>query len=202
LEWQFSGIGNFSGSGTSDLLVRNSNTGGLQVYDISNDQITGSGLIGTVGLDWQFSGVGNFSSVPGESDLLLRNSKTGALQVYNIDNNKITGSASLGTIGLEWQFAGVAPVHDGFSSDLVLRNVNTGAFQVYNIANNKLMGSAPLGQVGSDWQLGGFAPTTFSGLQPSSGALLGSSSQPAAMDDSTAQLVQAMAGFGGSGAAI
>jgi len=202
LEWQFSGIGNFSGSGTSDLLVRNSTTGGLEVYNISNDQITGSGLIGTVGLDWQFSGVGNFSSVPGESDLLLRNSKTGALQVYNIDNNKITGSKSIGTIGLDWQFAGVAPVHDDFSSDLVLRNVNTGAFQVYNIADNQLMGSASLGQVGVDWQLGGFAPTTFSGLQPSSGALLGSSSQPAAMDDSTAQLVQAMAGFGGSGAAI
>ena len=58
------------------------------------------------------------------------------------------------------------------------------------------MGSAPLGQVGSDWQLGGFAPT-FSLPGPRD-----SSSQPAAMDGSTSQLVQAMAGFGGSGAAI
>jgi hypothetical protein len=200
LDWQFSGIGNFSGSGTSDLLVRNSNTGGLQVYDISNNQITGSAFIGTVGLDWQFSGVGNFSGVTGESDLLLRNSSTGALQVYNINNNQLTGSASLGTVGLDWQFAGVAPVRAADASDLVLRNVNTGAFQVYNIANNQLMGSASLGQVGLDWQLGGFAPT-FS-FPPNEGPPLGSSSQPAAMDGSTAQLVQAMAGFGaGSGAA-
>jgi hypothetical protein len=33
------------------MLLRNSNTGGLEVYDISS---------GTVGLDWQFSGVGFF----------------------------------------------------------------------------------------------------------------------------------------------
>jgi hypothetical protein len=72
-----------------------------------------------------------------------------------------------------------------------LRNVNTGAFQVYNIANNQLTGSAPLGQVGVDWQLGGFAPTGSG----SSGGPLGS--QLGAMDGSTSQLVQAMAGFGG-----
>ena len=194
LNWQFSGIGNFGGAGTSDLLVRNSNTGDLQVYNISNNQITGSAFIGTVGLDWQFSGVGDFSSEPGESDLLLRNSSTGALQVYNITNNQITGSAFLGTVGLDWQFAGVAPVIGETSSDLVLRNVNTGAFQVYNIADNQLTGSAPLGAVGVAWQLGGFA--AIGSVPPPVEDV-----PPAAMDGSTAQLVQAMAGFGGDSAA-
>src|SRR5215475_12321491 len=55
------------------MLLRNSNTGGLEVYDINNNHITNAAFIGTIGLDWQFSGVGNFSGVPGESDLLLRN---------------------------------------------------------------------------------------------------------------------------------
>jgi len=140
--------------------------------------------------------VGDFSSVPGESDLLLRNSSTGALQLYDINNNQLTGSAFIGTIGLDWQFAGVAPIRTATESDLVLRNVNTGAFQVYNIANNQLIGSAPLGQVGVEWQLGGFAPT-FSLPGP-----VGPGSEPEGLDGSTAQLVQAMAGFGGgSGAA-
>jgi hypothetical protein len=115
------------------------------------------------------------------------------LEVLNINNNQLTGSASLGTVGLDWQFAGVAPVRGVSTSDLVLRNVNTGAFQVYNIANNQLTGSASLGQVGSDWQLGGFAPTIS--LPPDF-------TQPEGLAGSTAQLVQAMAGFGGgSGAA-
>jgi hypothetical protein len=195
LDRQFSGIGNFSGNGTSDLLVRNSNTGGLQVYEISNNQITGSAFLGTVGLDWQFSGVGNVSGVPDESDLLLRNRSTGALQVYNINDNQITGSASLGAVGLDWQFAGVTSVSGVSASDLVLRNVNTGAFQVYNIANNQLTGSASLGSVGLDWQLGGFAAT---GPVPPPR----SEDSSEAMDGSTAQLVQAMAGFGGGAADI
>ncbi len=183
LDWQFSGVGNFSGRGTSDMILRKSNTGGLEVYDIDSNQITGAAFIGTIGLDWQFSGVGNFSGVPGETDLLLRNVNTGGLEVYDINNNQLTGAAFLGTIGLDWQFAGIAPVHAPGASDLVLRNVNTGAFEVYDIANNQITGAAPLGSVGLDWQLGGFAvdPPTAS-----------------TSSDSAAQLVQAMAGFGGA----
>jgi probable HAF family extracellular repeat protein len=188
LNWQFSGVGNFSGAGEGDMLLRNANTGGLEVYDIANNAITSAASIGTVGLEWQFSGVGNFSSVRGESDLLLRNVNTGGLEVYDINNNQITGAAFLGTVGLDWQYAGIAPVHAAGASDLVLRNVNTGAFEVYDIANNQLTGPATLGQVGLDWQLGGFAANS----PTASSASMGDSSQ-------VAQLVQAMAGFGGSG---
>jgi hypothetical protein len=105
------------------------------------------------------------------------------MEVYNINNNQITGAAFLGTVGLDWQFAGVAPIHGPGASDLVLRNVNTGQFEVYDIANNQLTGAAPLGTVGLDWLLGGFAV------------------DPPSSDGSTSQLVQAMAGFGGSGGA-
>jgi hypothetical protein len=126
--------------------------------------------------------------MPGETDMMMRNTTTGGLEVYDIANNQITGAAFLGTVGLDWQFAGIAPIHGPGASDLVLRNVNTGAFEVYNIANNQITGAALLSTVGLDWQLGGFAvdPPTAS---------MGDTSQ-------TAQLVQAMAGFGGgSGAA-
>ena len=74
------GFGNFSSLGETDMLLRNVNTGGLEVYDIRNNQITNAAFMGTVGLNWQFSGIGNFSS-RSTSDLLLRNSNTGGLQV-------------------------------------------------------------------------------------------------------------------------
>ena len=126
------------------MLLRNSNTGGLEVYDIANNQITNGASIGAVGVDWKFSGVGNFSSVPGETDLLLRNANTGGLEVYDINNNQLTGAAFIGTVGLDWQFAGIAPANGAGTSDLVLRNVNTGAFEVYDIANNQLTAAASL----------------------------------------------------------
>jgi hypothetical protein len=118
---------------------------------------------------------------------LLRNGMTGGLEVYDINNNQLTGAAFLGPIGLEWQFAGVAQVSGAGRSDLVLRNTNTGAFEVYDIANNTITSAASLGAVGLDWQLGGFAvdPPT------ASNQVVGS----------TAQLAQAMAGFGGGGGA-
>jgi hypothetical protein len=134
--------------------------------------------MGTVGLDWKIIGVGNFSSIPGETDMIMRNNTSGGMVVYDIANNQITGAVFRGTVGLDWQFAGVAPVHGPGASDIVLRNVNTGQFEVYNIASNQITGAALLGTVGLDWQLGGFA----AGSQPGS----------------TSQLVQAMAGFGGS----
>src|SRR5436190_4013976 len=124
------------------------------------------------------------SSIPGETDMIMRDSNTGGLEVYYIANNQITGAAFLGTVGLDWQFAGVAPVHAAGASDLVLRNVNTAAFEVYDIANNQLTGAAPLGAVGLDWQLGGLA-----------------ADPPTGNSDNVGQLVQAIAGFGGSGAA-
>ena len=70
-----------------------------------------------------------------------------------------------------------------------MRNVNTGAFEVYNIAGNQLIGAVNLGQLGLDWQLGGFAANS----PTASTASVGNSSQ-------VAQLVQAMAGFGGGAA--
>jgi hypothetical protein len=112
------------------------------------------------------------------------------LEVYDIANNQLTGAAFIGTVGLEWQFAGISPIHAAGASDLVLRNVNSGAFQVYNVANNRLTRSAPLGTVGLDWQLGGFAVDPPAASTES----MDSSSQ-------VAQLVQAMAGFGGSSGA-
>jgi hypothetical protein len=175
LNWQFAGVSNHGTQ--SDLVLRDSGTGGLEIYNINNNQITGAAFLGTVGLDWQVSGFGNFSS-NNEGDMLLRNANTGGLELYDISNNQITGAFFLGNVGLDWQYAGVAPVHAPGASDLILRNVNSGAFQVYDIANNQLTGSGSLGAVGLDWQLGGFA-----GNSPTaSGALA---------DGSTAQLVQA-----------
>jgi len=50
--------------------LRNSTTGGLEVYDINNNQLTGAAFVGAVGLDWQFAGVAAANG-SGTSDLVL-----------------------------------------------------------------------------------------------------------------------------------
>jgi len=89
------------------MFRRNSQTGGLQVYDIANNKLIGAALTGAVGLDWQFAGIAPIHP-PGASDLVLRNANTGAFEVYDIVVNSLVGAASLGAVGLDWQFGGFA----------------------------------------------------------------------------------------------
>jgi hypothetical protein len=140
-DWQFSSLGGFFGSDTTDMLLRNSQTGGLEVYDISNNLITNAAFLGTVGLDWQAMGFGNFSSL-GENDMILRNVNTGGVEVYDLRNNQITGANFMGTVGLNWQFSGVGNFSGRGTSDMILRSSNTGGLEVYDINNNQITGAA------------------------------------------------------------
>jgi hypothetical protein len=56
LDWQFAGIAAANGAGTSDLVLRNVNSGAFEVYDIANNQLTGAAPLGSVGTDWQLGG--------------------------------------------------------------------------------------------------------------------------------------------------
>jgi len=38
------------------MVLRNTQTGALEVYDITNDQLTGAASLGQVGLEWQVGG--------------------------------------------------------------------------------------------------------------------------------------------------
>jgi len=100
------------------MIMRNTNTGALVVYNIANNQITGATFLGTVGLDWQFAGVAPIHA-PGASDLILRNVNTGEFKVYDIANNQIIGAASLGQVGPDWLggFAADPPAGAMGSSD-------------------------------------------------------------------------------------
>jgi hypothetical protein len=120
--------------------------------------------------------------------MLLRNALTGEFEVYDIRNNVITSASSLGRVGIDWLVAGFGPISATGHSDMVLRNALSGAFEVYDIANNQITASASLGAAGQDWLVAGIGGNSQTPLGPS----LSGSSQ-------SAQLVQAMAGFGGDG---
>jgi hypothetical protein len=148
MNWQVMGFGNFSSFGETDMIMRNANTGGLEVYDISNNQITGANLMGavglewqvgggTVGLDWQVAGFGPMHA-GGTSDMVLRNVNTGAFLAYDISNNQITAAAGMGQVVLDWQLGGFAAdlstASMGDSSQLVqaMASFGGGAAEISN----------------------------------------------------------------------
>ena len=53
LDWQIAGFGDLSGNANeTDMLMRNSNTGAFELFDISHNQITLASGMGQVGLEW------------------------------------------------------------------------------------------------------------------------------------------------------
>jgi len=77
-EWQVAGLGDFNCADTSDMILRDGNTGAFEVYDISNNTITSAASlavtypIGTVALQWAVAGFGDFSGNADETDMLMR----------------------------------------------------------------------------------------------------------------------------------
>jgi hypothetical protein len=153
-DWQFAGLGRFFGSDTTDMLLRNTNTGGFEVYDISNNNITNAAFLGTVGMNWQVAGFADFNH-DGMTDMVLRNSSTGGFEVYNVSSNSIINAAFLGTVGLNWQVGGFGNFSSLGESDMILRNSSTGGLEVYDISNNSIVNAAFMGTVGTNWQIVG-----------------------------------------------
>jgi hypothetical protein len=120
LDFRVAGFADFNQDGTTDMMLRNSNTGQFEVYDIRNNAITSAFNIGTVGLDFQVAGFGPFHA-PGASDMILRNANSGEFEVYDIVNNQITTANSLGAVGLDFQVGGFAvdpPTLSGTFTDI------------------------------------------------------------------------------------
>src|SRR5262249_51047782 len=103
-------------SAATRMLLRNGSTGGFEVHDISNNNITNTAVLGTVGLNWQVMGFGDFNG-DGMTDMMLRNSSTGGFEVYNISNNAIINAAFVGTVGLNWQIGGFEEIGERYTGD-------------------------------------------------------------------------------------
>jgi hypothetical protein len=112
LEWTVAGFGDFSSrSGETDMLMRDSNTGQFEIYDLANNGITFAAPMDQVGLEWSVAGCGDFSTQPNETDMLMRNSNTGAFEIYDISNNQLTSAAPMGkwVLSGRWQASAISP---------------------------------------------------------------------------------------------
>ena len=109
LEWQALGVGDFSGNANeTDLLMHDTQTGAIVVFDIQHNQIVGSSSPGGIGPEWQALGIGDFSGNPGEADLAMRDTQNGSIMVFEIRHNQLAGNPiNVGSAGAEWQNLGV-----------------------------------------------------------------------------------------------
>jgi hypothetical protein len=63
------------------MWLRSASTGQVEVYDISNNNVTNATSSGIVGLDFQIAGFGGFNC-DGSTDIILRNSKENSTKFH------------------------------------------------------------------------------------------------------------------------
>src|SRR5262245_8419747 len=216
--WVTAGLGTYNlGGSFAQLMVLNDGAGLMTAYAYRNGSLVndpGDPEFANVGHDWEVLGFGHFSSQFG-LNMLIRNVDPASANfqqvwIYDVvlregdyfaqlstaESPGQTQAGVLGAIGGNLTVAGFAPVAGSlgpFTDDMVMRDSATGELLLYSVREDELVpgaigvpltpppSSPPIAQTST---IGGIAVDLS---VPSSG--------------STSQLVQAMAGFGGSSGA-
>ena len=133
--WTFVGLGTFQAGDTSDMLLRNTSTGGFEAYYISNNNITNASLIGTVGTDWNFAGTGDFDGQSSLSELLLRNAASGSFELYQVAGGGVLSGSSVAAVGNNLQVSGFGNFSGSSTTQMIMEQANeapgTNAYWLY-----------------------------------------------------------------------
>ena len=179
IDWNIDGTGDFNHDHTSDLLEHRIVGGNMNllVVTLNNNVFQSASLLGTVGSDWQIDGMGDLNH-DGTSDILMHHDTADGvrtLEILTINNNTVVGGTVVAQVGTDFQVDRIGDFNADGTSDIVMHadSGTTRNHWIFTVENNVVTNAHIVATTGIDWQPDGF----------------------------TAQLVQAMAGFGGGGGA-
>jgi hypothetical protein len=155
--WPISGVGDFNGDGTSDVLWRNPSTGQVDQWQMQGGRWSKSIDLGaTKPANWQLAGVGDFDG-DGTSDVVWRDISNSQVDQWHMKNGNWAGSIDLGkTKGADWTLAGVGDFNGDGTSDILWRKIDTSQVDQWEMKNGNWSKSMDLGATkGSDWTLAG-----------------------------------------------
>jgi hypothetical protein len=189
--FQVKGFGKFSGSAETQMIMQDNTfdvfRGQLELYTYQPDTASLAGInVGKVGSNLSIVGCADLLG-NGETQMVMQQDNGNFwLYTYNPTSNALSGTL-VGVIGSNFHVVGFGQLGTAGQDEMLMQDA-AGNFEVYqyNAGLNAFVGN-PMGAVGAPWIVDGIA-----------------GNPPGAAGTSTAQLAQAMAGFGdggGSGAA-
>jgi hypothetical protein len=89
--WHAIGTGDFNQDGYADILLQNSNTGQVSVFEMNGTSLIGGGPVANPGTSWHAIGTG-----AGGSDILLQNT-SGQASIWEMNGNAIAGGGRVST---------------------------------------------------------------------------------------------------------
>jgi hypothetical protein len=99
--WSVQGVGDFGGTGSLDILWRNSTSGAVAIWFINNNQVQSTASLGAVPSTWSIAQTGDYNG-DGMSDILWIDN-TGNVAIWFMNGATIASTAGLGNVGTSWQ---------------------------------------------------------------------------------------------------
>jgi hypothetical protein len=189
--FQVKGFGNFSGLPETQMIMQDNtndaSAGQLELYTYQPSAASLAGVnVGKVGSNLSIVGCADLLGNGMTQMVMQQDNGNFWLYSYDAGSNSLSGTL-VGAIGSNFHVVGLGPLGTAGRDEMLMQDA-AGNFEVYqyNASLNAFVGNA-IGTVGAPWVVDGIAadpPTASTGSS----------------DSSTAQLVQAMAGFGGGSA--
>jgi hypothetical protein len=156
-EWEISGVGDFNGDKTDDVLWYNTQSGLMGAWLVDNGVYSAwSGIAGADPSSWSFSGIGDFNN-DNMDDILWCNNDTGLTGAWLLDNGTYSAWTSIAGADLaNWELSGVGDFNGDGTDDVLWCNKDTGLTGAWLLGNGAY--SAWTSMAGADlanWQLEG-----------------------------------------------
>jgi hypothetical protein len=162
-QWRPVGVGDFTGTGTPDLLFQNARNGSLHYWELHNGQLVADRYLTTVPAGWHVAAVADLDH-QGTADLILINSHSGAVVAWLMDGGTVIGTVHLGRLPRGWGVEGLADLTGNGTEDLLVRNQATGEVRAWLLDGTKVIGEQRVGTIAPAYHLVGTEP--FSPVAP------------------------------------
>ncbi|WP_353861984.1 FG-GAP-like repeat-containing protein [Azospirillum formosense] len=153
----------FTGDGTSDILLRNGTTGQLAVWSMANFAASGAVVGAVAPVDWQVQGLGDFDG-DGKADLLYRHTGSGDIAVWTMDGASVKSAALVGSsLDPRWSAVATGDFTGDGKTDILWRNSETTEVGLWEMNGTTVTRAAAFGSIPSEWVAVGAADLTGDG---------------------------------------
>jgi hypothetical protein len=140
---------------SSDVLLRNVQTGDVWLWTIRDHAIAQSAGIGNVNPAWQIVGLGDADG-DGKADIFWRHAVTGENSVWFMDNRQFKGTIPVPTVpDPNWKIAAIADFNGDGRADILWRNEPAGLFSIWIVGTDDITEKTTYGGVPSNWEIKG-----------------------------------------------
>jgi hypothetical protein len=140
----------FNGDGRSDILWRNTTSGGVVEWLMNGTSVIGTGSPGAAAAPWTIAGSGDFNG-DGKADILWWNMTTGDVVEWLLNGTSVIGVGTPGAAVSPWTIAGVGDFNGDGKSDILWRNTRSGVVVEWLLNGTTVISSNSPGALTTDW---------------------------------------------------